>query len=278
VTRFTIGDVRLTRVSYFDVPLSPEVVRMTAAQVSALGWASPEWATGEGNILVGQAVWVIEAGGHTMVIDPCGAADAFLRTGPDAIGHQEAVVGALGSAGFAPDQVDTVLLSHLDGIGMTAAVGVGGGWEPFFPQARVRISEDEIDRVRACPEVGGAEALWALVDAGVVDPVGPRSEPAPGVVMEVTGGHTRGHAVVRIGDGAVFVGHLAISPVNVSTGVLQGAHEDPEAAWVALERELLAAAEHGRLLVGPLWPGSGAGHVAGPPWAVIPASVGGVAD
>ena len=271
VRRFEVGEVRLTRVPYFDVPLDPEVAGLSAAQIQALTWAVPTWATAEAKVLIGQAVWVVEAHDQVLVIDPCGAADSFLRTGPQAIVHQQAVADALRSAGYGVDRVDTVILSHLDGIGMTAAVDADGAWSPFFPKARVAISEAELDRVRAHPELEGASALWALLDAGVVEPVGSGWAPAPGVVMEVTGGHSSGHALVRIGDGALFLGHLALSPLNLSVEPRPEAHEDVAIAMAVLGTELRAGAIDHRLLIGPLWPEPGAVQVSGPPWVVTPA-------
>ena len=63
MTSIDLGGVRLTRVGYFDVPLDPGVIGFTSRQVAAVPWASPTWATPAGQVLIGQAVWVIEAGG-----------------------------------------------------------------------------------------------------------------------------------------------------------------------------------------------------------------------
>lgn len=273
-TTFTIGGARLSRVPYFDVPLDAGVVGLTASQVMAVPWAVPGWATADGQVLVGQAVWVIEAGGRLIVLDPCGAADAFLRTGPEAVTHQEAVMSSMEEAGFPVDRVDTVVLSHLDGIGMAAAVddaaSGSGRWFPLFPRARLVLSALELEWARAHPEVQGAGALAALDHLNVVDGVEAPWEPAEGVVVEVTGGHTPGHALVRIGDDAVFIGHLAVSPLNVATpSAVQ--HHDPEVALAALDRELAAAAMRRSLVIGSLWPDPGAGRVSGPPWVVTPA-------
>ena len=98
---------------------------------------------------------MIEADDRTLVVDPCGAADAFLRTGPDAVLHQEGVVTALADAGFAVDGVDSVVLSHLDGIGMTAAVGGDDRWSPFFPNAKVLLSTDELAHIEVESRRGG---------------------------------------------------------------------------------------------------------------------------
>jgi hypothetical protein len=80
VASFEVGAATLTRVPYFDVALDPAAATLTPEQVVELsGWAVPSWATSEGELLVGQAVWVIESEGREIVVDPCGAADAFIR-------------------------------------------------------------------------------------------------------------------------------------------------------------------------------------------------------
>jgi glyoxylase-like metal-dependent hydrolase (beta-lactamase superfamily II) len=267
---YAVDGARLTRVPYFDVPLDAEIIGFTSQRVAEVPWGIPTWATADGRVLVGQAVWVIEAQGHTLVVDPCGAADAFLRSGPEAPSHEAAVVSALASAGFPADTVDTVLMSHLDGIGMVGSPGAAGRWSAVFPRARVVISERELAHVDAHPEIAGTKALRDLRREGVVDPTALPCEIAPGVSMELTGGHSPGHAVVRIGDGAVFVGHLAINPVQVLGGIMPDQHVDPSQAFTQLERVLAWAVERHALVIGPLWPEPGAARVTGPPWSFDP--------
>ena len=153
---FDLGGTRLTRVPYFDIALGPEVAGLTGAEVAAIPWAVPVWADDDQQVIVGQAVWVIEAGDRVLVVDPCGAADTFLRSGADAVTHQDAVGAALTAAGFAPDRVDAVILSHLDGIGMAAAVDADGAWTPFFPRARGSLSAPQ--NWNACARIRGSRA------------------------------------------------------------------------------------------------------------------------
>ena len=124
--RVQIGDVSATRVEYFDIALAPESVGLDQGQVGDVAWGVPTWATPDGEVLVGQALWVLESSGTTIVVDPCSASDDFLRSGPDAIGHQEAMLGALVDAGIEPAAVDLVVLTHLDGIGTVASVDPDG--------------------------------------------------------------------------------------------------------------------------------------------------------
>ena len=268
---YVVGRSRITRVPYFDVPLDADVIGLTPDQVNSVPWGAPDWATPEGHVLVGQATWVVESGDRTIVVDPCGAADAFLRTGPEAVTHQAAVIAALDSAGFPVETVDTVVLSHLDGIGMTAALDREGQWSPLFPNAAIELSELELAHVDSHPNIDGASALLQLCDRGVVQAMPTCWTVAPDVTAEHTGGHSPGHTILRIGDGAVFTGHLAVSPLQAAFGVISDQHFDDHAAHVALEIQLAWATERNALVIGPLWPGPGAGRVSGPPWVIIPA-------
>lgn len=267
---YSVDGVGLTRVPYFDIPLDAGIIGFTAQRLTEVPWGMPTWASADGQVLVGQAVWVIETRGHTIVIDPCGAADAFLRAGPEAASHEAAVVSALASAGFSLESVDSVLMSHLDGIGMVGSPDAAGRWSALFPRARVVISERELAYVDAHPETGGSEALRDLRTNGVVDGTTLPCEIAPSVSMELTGGHSPGHALVRIGGGAVFLGHLAINPVQVAGGIMPGQHVDAVVAFHELERVLAWAVERNALVIGPLWPAPGAARVAGPPWEFEP--------
>lgn len=272
VQRFDVGAVRLSRVPYFDIALDPSVVGLTVDQVREVD--APAWATPDGQVLVGQAVWVIESGGQVIVVDPCGAADEFLRSGPQALLHQDAVLGAMAAAGFPAERVDTVVLSHLDGIGMAARVAPDGAWEPAFPNARLLITASELCWIAQAPEPSGAAAFHALVDAGVVDATADGRRITDEVAMELSGGHTPGHALVRVGSegsGAVFLGHLALSPLHAVADVSPTTHHDPEAARRQLHHVIDAAVEGRLLLVGPLWPAPGAG-VVGADRRIVPAA------
>jgi glyoxylase-like metal-dependent hydrolase (beta-lactamase superfamily II) len=261
-----IGDVALTRVEYFDIALPAEVASLTEAQVRAADGDGPTWASTDGQVVVGQAMWVLEAAGRTIVVDPCGASDDFLRSGPEARTHQEAMLAAMTAAGFPPGAVDLVVLSHLDGIGIVAVVDEQGRWSPAFPAARIVMNAREVDFLAspAGAVVGGNVAFQELVAQGAVDPVGDDHEVADGVRLVHTGGHSDGHAVVRVASGgeeAVLLGHLAISPLSLLGPVAERAHADPARTDEVVDALLAEAVERGTVLIGPLWPRPGAGRV-----------------
>jgi glyoxylase-like metal-dependent hydrolase (beta-lactamase superfamily II) len=91
------------------------------------------------------------------------------------------------------------------------------------------------------------------------------------VWLELTAGHTPGHAIVRVesgGQSAVLLGHLALNPVQVAVDQRAGLPPDGVRAAEVLDQLLLAARDGGTLVIGPLWPAPGAGTVSGPPWRI----------
>ena len=262
---FKVGEVVLTRVPYFDVELPPETVALTAADIEPIAWATPVWAESSTALRVGQAIWVIEAGGQTIVVDPCCASDAFLRTGDAAIEHQTAAFAAFRAAGFDPATVDVVIMSHLDGIGMNALVDEHGAWQPAFPNAPIVMSELEWERVGTRSGVSGAEALSALFAAGHVTTVALPHSLTPEVTMVIAGGHTPGMATIIVEsnrDRALFLGHLAVNPLHAAVSCEVALHDDPALGAAALRTWLANVASDDALVIGPLWPSPGAARVA----------------
>jgi glyoxylase-like metal-dependent hydrolase (beta-lactamase superfamily II) len=260
VFRYEVGAVTLTRVLYFDVALDPAAVSLTPAQIDAIAWARPTWVDGDGQALVGVAGWGVESQGRVLLVDPCGAADAFIRTGPEAITHQDAFLAAMRGAGFPPERVDAVVLSHLDGIGMAAAVEPDGGWGLLFPNARVVLTATELAWLEGETTVGGLDALRALIAREVVDGVDDEHRFTDEVWFERTGGHSPGHAVMHVesaGAHAVLLGHLALNPLQLATRPHTG-HVDDAAVNAWFEPFVARAAQEPILLIGPLWPSPGA--------------------
>jgi hypothetical protein len=272
---WSIGAIDLHRVPYFDVALPPDGIDLVDVEAS-VDWAEP-WLTG-GQPTVGQAFWIIESEAGTIVVDPCGASDVFLRSGPEAVSHQVAAFDMFRAAGHDPDAIDHVVLTHLDGIGMAAlADGADAGdesWTPAFSNADVILSDAEYDYIAGRNDVTGVDAFLQLDALGIVRPVATPYAVLPGVTLHLTGAHSPGHCRVEVASGndrAVLVGHLAISPLHAAVGVSTN-HEDPDGAWREFSRVLDDAARQDVLVAGSLWPAPGAVRVVDTdPYVVAPA-------
>ncbi|WP_426573744.1 hypothetical protein [Aquihabitans sp. McL0605] len=252
-TVIDLDGVRLTRVLYLDAAIDPEPTGLTPEEVRSVRWADPDWAT-DGQVRAASCAWVIETDGRRIVVDPSGNIDDLLHEPSSTAAHQEAYAAAFAAAGIPIETVDTVLLSHIESIGLSA-VRDGDGWQPYFPNARILLSDAALAHSVAEPEGGDVEAAFAaLRGAGLVDGFADGDEVAPGVRAEWTGMHNPGHCAFHVGDGATFVGHLAVTPLHLATGPCPPQHADPDGAW----RWLQAAKAGGRILIGPLWPSPGA--------------------
>ena len=272
---WSIGSVELHRVPYFDIGLPADGIDLDGV-AGSVEWSDP-WLT-DGEPTVGQAFWVIESGGGTAVVDPCGASDVFLRSGPGAVGHQKAAFDLFRAAGHDPDTVDHVVFTHLDGIGMAAlADGADAGdeaWTPAFPNADLIVSAQEYAHLAGETDVGGLAAFNRLDELGIVRPVETPHQLLPDVMLCLTGAHSPGHCRIEIesgGDRAVLIGHLAISPLHAAVGVSAN-HNDPRLAWQEFSVVLDDAARDDALVAGSLWPAPGAARVSGTdPYVLTPA-------
>jgi glyoxylase-like metal-dependent hydrolase (beta-lactamase superfamily II) len=258
-TTLRIGEVLLTRVSYAEVDVEPEVVTLTAADVAAAPWADPAWANGD-KVRASASVWVIESGGARIVVDPANAVDAILRNDNDAAAHQEAFAALLADAGFPRESITHAIATHLDGIGMFAWRNDDGTWTRFFPNAPILMAQRELDAIDHGEFVpSGKDVLAELRAEGAVQALtGDYERVTDDVSFDFTGGHTEGHSVVRIasdGRAAVMVGHLALNPLQFAQEHDPN-HVDADAV-MATRRKLLA---EDVVLIGPLWPTPGAGR------------------
>jgi glyoxylase-like metal-dependent hydrolase (beta-lactamase superfamily II) len=110
----------------------------------------------------------------------------------------------LAAIGVAPGEIDWVILTHLhfDHAGGATHRDEHGRLSPVFPRARHVVQRAEWDdAVSNAPELAGAynsDDFAPLEMAGLLEVVEGDAEIAPGVVVQPTGGHTRGHQIVRL--------------------------------------------------------------------------------
>lgn len=190
--RTMIGDIEVTALSDGTVGLHVDQLlqRTTPKKVqSALArWrlASPLETSVNG--------YLINTGAKLVLVD-AGAGSLFGPT----LGK---LVANLKAAGYAPEQVDEIYITHMhpDHVGGLVADG-----KVTFPNAVVRADQAEADfwlsaaNLEAAPKEGkgffqGAQAsLKPYVDAGRFQPITADGELAPGIRSVATHGHTKGH-------------------------------------------------------------------------------------
>jgi glyoxylase-like metal-dependent hydrolase (beta-lactamase superfamily II) len=158
---------------------------------------------------------LLRAGGKTALIDTgygSKADDRLRRHYSLEDGHP--LLRHLADRGVGPLDVDVVVLTHLhfDHAG-GCTVRDGTSVRPTFPRARHYVQRAEWeDAVADLPELSGAyyvDDFVPLHEAGILHFLDGEAEILPGVTGVLTGGHTRGHQIVRLRSGPARAVYLA---------------------------------------------------------------------
>ncbi|HEY7137629.1 MAG TPA: MBL fold metallo-hydrolase [Acidimicrobiia bacterium] len=252
--RWKVGDVEVVRVDASNFVLPTELT-MPA-------WAVPGFTPSVEQVPLAFSALAIRSGDRSIVVDPW-IVDDSPRARPDAGAVIGSLLGALGDAGFDAGDVDTVVNTHVDGIGWNTRP-VDGDWVPTFPRARYIFPAAEIAAIDDGVPINGSEHLGPLREARVLDTVELPLSITPDVTLEAAPGHNHGHLAVRIESGdalAIYPGHLVLSLLQVDTPDRDLGDTDLAVA-TATRRAILdeLAGRHGLLLT-TLVGGPGAGVV-----------------
>ncbi len=122
-----------------------------------------------------------------------------------------ATTGALASAGYTPDQVDVLVLTHMHGDHIGGLMREGA---PTFANARYVTGEAEFDYWASAENDGFEANVRPLADQMTF--IGNGADVVTGVTGLAAFGHTPGHMVFRLeseGEGLVIFADLANHPV-----------------------------------------------------------------
>jgi glyoxylase-like metal-dependent hydrolase (beta-lactamase superfamily II) len=138
----------------------------------------------------------------------------------------EPLVRNLKSAGISPEQIDWVVLTHLhfDHAGGATVHEEGGVVRPTFPRARYFVQRAEWeDATGNKPELAGAyyvDDIMPIERNGQLKVVEGNAEVVPGVHVQLTAGHTRGHQIVKIessGESGVCLADMCPTTAHLRT-------------------------------------------------------------
>jgi glyoxylase-like metal-dependent hydrolase (beta-lactamase superfamily II) len=227
----------------------------------------PEVFTASGGWFIHIRCFLVLADDHTMVVDT-GVGPASSPTQSWWGGDPGRLLDELATADTGPDEVDTVVITHLHDDHIGGLLRDGG--EPTFPNAEhlvqrpdwewlVRLAKDddeqhEIHERLTAPLAG--DGLVRLLDGD--------HEIVPGVVARHAPGHTPGHQVVDID---VIEGRMTISgdtfnhPAQVTHPDWPSSTDDDPQLAVATRERFIEEALADRRLVAPTHMGQPVGRI-----------------
>lgn len=251
--RMMLGDVEVTALSDGTVGLHVEKL-LQGTTPKKVESALAKWRLG---LPLETSVngYLVNTGSKLVLID-AGAGALFGPT----LGK---LVANLQAAGYTPDQVDEIYITHMhpDHVGGLAADG-----KAVFANAVVRADQADADfwlsaaNLEAAPQdskgffQGAMASLKPYVDAGRFKPISGDVELVPGVKAVATHGHTKGHrnyVVESQGKKLVLWGDLMhVAAVQFATPAVTIAFDTDQKAALAQRRKAFADAAKQGYLVG----------------------------
>ncbi|MFJ9036906.1 MBL fold metallo-hydrolase [Streptomyces sp. NPDC102406] len=290
---WTVGDHTVRRIDETAFPAATGPWLLPGATpdvVARTPWLRPDFADEEGVLRLASHSFAVEAAGLRILVDT-GIGNGKERANPAWHRLDSDYEARLTAAGFAPETVDIVILTHLhtDHVGWNTRAE-GGSWVPTFPHARYVTSRTEWNHW-AGAEMEEArrqmfrDSVHPVRDAGLLDLVDVADEGtdlAPGVRLLPAPGHTPGQVTVELhsqGETALVTGDSIHHPVQMGHPELCSCVDvAPELAARTRRRLLDSLADSPTLLFGSHFPSPTAGRVRreGAAYRLVPSAPGAV--
>jgi glyoxylase-like metal-dependent hydrolase (beta-lactamase superfamily II) len=275
IGRWRVGEVEvfsIPEVVSFNDDINVLLPNATPELVLKYPWLQPNYATPEGRMIINFQGFVVKAGGRNIIVDTCIGADrqreydVFCNLKSD-------YMEDLKSIGVTPDNVDTVLCTHLhfDHVGWNAQ-RLNDRWVPTFPKARYLFGRIEYEHWMGLYRTKGyhdllhvEECVMPIIEAGLVDLIEMEHRINEEISLEPTPGHTPGHVSVRIrsrGEQAIITGDMLHTPLQIAVPDWIG-NFDMDRALAAQQRArfVKASADKPLLVIGSHFPQPTAGHI-----------------
>ena len=189
-------------------------------------WMEPRFRDPEtGDLVLTVQSYVFETGGRTILIDTCVGNHKQGRNRESWNGGNWPWLENLQAAGYAPDDIDIVLCTHLhvDHAGWNTRL-IDGRWAPTFPNAEYLTARDEMASIEHKRVHGHSQykflyddSVLPVIESGQSVLVESDHKVTDGVRLEPSPGHSPGHVSIRVAsreDEAVAIGDMMHHPIQ----------------------------------------------------------------
>ncbi len=264
--RMMIGQHEVT--ALFDGALQMDVKRLTNAQPEDIRKLLTRMFVGTQKMQTAVNTYLINTGRHLVLVDAGGGAIYGSALG--------GVLANLKAAGYQPEQVDTVIVTHLHGDHIAGLTDANG--QPTFPNATVYVDKTENDYWLSDQIAAAAPAEWQRIFVAAKNTAAPYlaqgkwktfaadAPVVPGIAAVAAPGHTPGHtafAVESDGQRLLIWGDLVHSHAVqfARPEVAFNFDVDPKQAIATRLAIFKSVAQSGELVAGMHLPFPGIGHV-----------------
>ncbi|MFJ6464531.1 MBL fold metallo-hydrolase [Streptomyces sp. NPDC091387] len=276
IPSWTVGGVTVHRIDEVALPLATGpwlLPDATPEMVTAQDWLHPHFAGQDGILHIDSHSFAFVVNGLHVLVDT-GIGNGKERANPAWHDLRTDFLEHLTGAGFPPDSVDLVILTHLhaDHVGWNTRQ-VNGEWVPTFPNARYLTSRAEREfwatyDMEEPREQMFRDSVIPVEQAGLlstVDVPHEGAEIAPGLRLIPTPGHTPGHVAVELtsqGETALISGDCVHHPVQLAHPVIGSCVDiDPRQSEATRRKLLRSLAGTDTLLLGTHFAPPTAGRV-----------------
>jgi len=227
-----LGRMTVHKIHEIDVALPmqlplPDITRQQLARLSEWYW-DPDHITGDpatSQVNLSNHSWVIELDGRTILIDGCNGNHKH-RSLPFADRLNTPWLENLAAAGFAPEDIDLVLCTHLhsDHVGWNTRLE-NGRWVPTFPNARYLFGKRDFEHLQNSKPgedfsyEAFLDSIVPVMEAGrgelVDEDLAVHREIGDGIWLEPAFGHSAGSCTINASAGgppALFWGDVVHHP------------------------------------------------------------------
>ena len=211
IYRWRVGEVEITRVLEFEAALFEPPVLYPGASPEIIErhrrWLEPRLMDPRSGLLVfAFHSTVIKTPHATILVDTCSGNDKERPHKPRYHRKNWPYLANLAAAGFALEEIDYVLCTHLhvDHVGWNTRL-LGGRWVPTFPKARYLFARQEWEhwrvaesRARYTTDPYYEDSLLPVMDSGQAELVATDYAFDDNVWIEPWPGHTPGHVCVVV--------------------------------------------------------------------------------
>jgi len=224
--------------------------------------------------------FLIDTGSKLVLVDT----GSGLLFGP---GNGGKLLGSLKAAGYAPEDVDDILITHIH---TDHSGGLTSNDQLVFANATVHVGKPDVDFFLNPANIHGVDGydkqyfeqavatVGPYVEAGRVQAFTGETQILPGIKAIPTPGHTPGHSFYLVesqGEAMQFIGDVVhVASVQFpETAITIRYDVDPKRADSQREKQFAVAATNRILIAAPHLPYPGIGHIraeAGGGYAFVP--------